>query len=280
MTPAFPARWSLRSPVLIAETFSSRIWRAGRTDGTSVVVKALNDFPDVEEELRGAHYLRWRDGHGAVRLFDLDGTAMLLEDAGDRTLHDFLRQRGDDAATFEAARLAADLFGESAVPPPPELQPLRARFSSLFKRAALDGAGRRRHDALYRDAALLAERLLARERDDRPLHGDLHHDNIMLSPRGWLAIDPKGLLGDPAFDLANFFYNPIDASALCADPKRVRSMAGIFSAELAIGLSHILDFAFAWGCLSASWHAEDGNEGEEDRELGIAAAVRSVRAAP
>ena len=46
------------------------------------------------------------------------------------------------------------------------------------------------------------------------LHGDLHHENIMHGPRGWLAIDPKGVLGDPGFDAANMFYNPLDRDDL------------------------------------------------------------------
>jgi hypothetical protein len=40
------------------------------------------------------------------------------------------------------------------------------------------------------------------------LHGDLHHENILLSHRGWLLIDPKGLVGDPAFEAAAFIRNP------------------------------------------------------------------------
>ena len=38
------------------------------------------------------------------------------------------------------------------------------------------------------------------------LHGDLHHDNVLdFGPRGWLAIDPHGLLGERGFDFANIF---------------------------------------------------------------------------
>jgi aminoglycoside/hydroxyurea antibiotic resistance kinase len=42
------------------------------------------------------------------------------------------------------------------------------------------------------------------------LHGDLHHGNVLdFGLRGWLAIDPKGLLGERGFDFANIFTNPI-----------------------------------------------------------------------
>jgi len=82
----------------------------------------------------------------------------------------------------------AKLLSPSPIAPPPDLQPLRERFASLFKAAKADrdaGAG-----SLYVEAAATAERVLAEPHDVRPLHGDLHHDNILFGPRGWLAIDP------------------------------------------------------------------------------------------
>ncbi|TIN71474.1 MAG: 3'-kinase, partial [Mesorhizobium sp.] len=77
--PAFPARWKVSAPELIAETFSSRIWKVLREDGSPAIVKALKPFDDVADELRGEHYLAWRRGEGAVRLLGRDGHSMLLE---------------------------------------------------------------------------------------------------------------------------------------------------------------------------------------------------------
>jgi streptomycin 6-kinase len=52
--------------------------------------------------------------------------------------------------------------------------------------------------------------LLAEPREVGVLHGDLHHGNVLdFGVRGWLAIDPKGLLGERGFDFANIFTNPI-----------------------------------------------------------------------
>ena len=72
-TPAFPARWKISAPELIAETFSSCIWKGFREDGSPAIVKALKPFDDVADELRGEHYLDWRRGEGAVRLLGRDG---------------------------------------------------------------------------------------------------------------------------------------------------------------------------------------------------------------
>jgi streptomycin 6-kinase len=111
----------------------------------------------------------------------------------------------------------------------------------------------------------------------RPLHGDLHHENIMFGPRGWLAIDPKGVLGDPGFDAANLFYNPLGHDDLCRNPDRIAHMATVFARTIGQDEGAILDHAFTYGCLSAAWHAEDANTIEEERALSIARAVRAVR---
>ncbi|MER9296112.1 aminoglycoside phosphotransferase family protein [Mesorhizobium sp. M0621] len=274
--PAFPARWKVSASELIAETFSSRIWKVLREDGSPAIVKALKPFDDVADELRGEHFLAWRRGEGAVRLLGRDGHSMLLEYAGETLLEQVLDEQGDFAATAIAADVMAQLFSPGKDPFPSELQPLGERFSSLFRKAATDrNSG---HDSLYVEAAAIADRLLANPHDVRPLHGDLHHENILHGPRGWLAIDPKGVLGDPGFDAANMFYNPLDRDDLCLDPERIAHMAEIFAKTLGQTPPAILDHAIAYGCLSASWHHEDDNAVEENRELSIAEAIRAVRA--
>ncbi|RWQ30530.1 aminoglycoside phosphotransferase family protein [Mesorhizobium sp.] len=273
--PAFPSRWKVSAPELIAETLSSRIWKVVREDGSPAIVKALKAFDDVEDELRGAHFLAWRRGEGAVRLLGRDGHSLLLEHAGETLLSQVLAEQGDSAATAIAAEVMARLFSPSNYPALPDLQPLRVRFSSLFNKAKIDrDAGEK---SFYVEATATADRLLADPVDVLPLHGDLHHDNIMLGARGWLAIDPKGVLGDPGFDAANMFYNPLDRDDLCRDPRRIADMAEIFARTLGQTPPAILDHAIAYGCLSASWHHEDGNAVEESRELSIATAIRTVR---
>lgn len=274
--PAFPDHWKVGDPVLVAETFSSRIWKVWRTDGTPAIVKDLKPFDDIEDELRGAHYLAWRAGEGAVRLLGIDGTRMLIEYAGKRHLVDDLKEHGDDTATEIAAEVMERLFSSSETPVPPDLQPLRERFASLFDKARADrNAG---IQSLYVEAATRAERLLNNPRSIRPLHGDLHHENIMHGERGWLVIDPKGVCGDPAFDAANMLYNPLDRDDLCLDPQRIAHMAEVFAKALKQDPTAILDHAFAYGCLSAAWHAGDNNAKDEERELAVAAAIHGVRA--
>ena len=282
ISPSFPPHWKISDPVLIAETFSSRIWKVLRADGMPAIVKALKPFDDVEDELRGAHLLKWRRGEGAVKLFGFEGNQMLLEFAGERHLSAHLGEFGDEAATQIAAELMARLHSPSKHPAPSDLQPLRDRFAALFDKAKADRDNKASLDVnagkpgLYVEAAIIAERLLSNPKDVRPLHGDLHHDNILLGPRGWLSIDPKGVLGDPGFDAANLFHNPLERDDLCRDETRIALMAEVFARTLRQDERRILDHAFAYGCLSAAWHAGDGNSVDEERELSVARAVRAV----
>ncbi|MDZ7928401.1 MAG: aminoglycoside phosphotransferase family protein [Agrobacterium sp.] len=104
----------------------------------------------------------------------------------------------------------------------------------------------------------LAETLLANQKNIRPLHGDLHHDNIISGgPRGWLAIDPQGLVGDPAYDVANTFGNPLNALPDIVDPERIGILSRTFSRALNCPEDKILHYAIAHAGLSICWSLDD-----------------------
>ena len=65
------------------------------------------------------------------------------------------------------------------------------------------------HGGILARCAEAARALLSEPREVGVLHGDLHHDNVLdFGVRGWLAIDPKRLVGERGFDFANIFTNP------------------------------------------------------------------------
>ena len=53
MPPVFPAHWHVSQPVLIADTFSSLVWKVSLPDGTPAIVKGLKPIEDIADELRG-----------------------------------------------------------------------------------------------------------------------------------------------------------------------------------------------------------------------------------
>jgi Streptomycin 6-kinase len=61
------------------------------------------------------------------------------------------------------------------------------------------------HPALV-PAVETARQLLASPYEVGPLHGDLHHESVLdFDERGWLAVDPYGLLGEQIFNCAHIF---------------------------------------------------------------------------
>jgi streptomycin 6-kinase len=56
----------------------------------------------------------------------------------------------------------------------------------------------------------LALELLESSPEPTFLHGDLHQENVLRHGDSWVAIDPKGLVGDPHFEPTAFLRNPID----------------------------------------------------------------------
>ena len=105
---------------------------------------------------------------------------------------------------------------------------------------------------------LFAE-LIASSAEPVLVHGDLHHDNVLSSQRtAWLAIDPKGVAAEPAYETAAMLRNPQFKLQHTPDLKNLllRRIL-ILSEELHIEPQRILRWGLAQTVLSGVWSAED-----------------------
>ncbi len=191
---------------------------------------------------------------------------MLIEFLDGQSLGDMVRGGQDDHATAHladvAARIGRNPDGASGRG---GLVPLEQHIRALFTTdPSKFFAGHREWLAA---AQLLARKLLASAPPPRSLHGDLHHDNILSSQRGWCAIDPKGLWGDPAYEVANAFPNPEGAGRIVRDPARISRMASVFSARLDVPMGRILDWAQVHIVCAACWSIADGMSGPGDLDI-------------
>jgi streptomycin 6-kinase len=120
--------------------------------------------------------------------------------------------------------------------------------------------------------------LCASQRHRRLLHGDLHHENILFDDhRGWLAIDPKGVIGELEFEIGTVLLNPIAHPALFASRTVVQRRVDIFQRVLQLDNERILRWAFARAVLSAVWSWEDGDSsGNIHSALTLASEVRTL----
>lgn len=246
-------RWALTNPAFVTETTSSVIYRANDVEHGPVALKLLKAGIGGDEA-RGGALLAWYGGHGAAKVFGLAPDAVLMEWLGGGALGDVARSGRDGIATGILCDVIERLHARRHTPPP-ELTPLRRRFASLF-RLGPDAwpSGSR---ALVARAIATAHDLLDGELPAQPLHGDIHHDNILHASDCWVAIDPKGLVGDPAYDYANSFQNPERAETLVLDATRIDRHASVVSERTGISRKRLLAWAVAHTALSGAWNIED-----------------------
>jgi len=194
-------------------------------------------------------------GRGAVRLLDCDQAmgGLLVEQAEPGTMLVQVSSADDDGATLIAAGVLREVWR-----PAGDADGLRSLDSWCqgFERnraALLHGVAGFPRRLFERADALRAE-LLASTVEPVSLHGDLHHFNVLRSDRaGWLAIDPKGLVGDRCFDVCQFLRN-LETVPSSVNRRRV----DIFCDELGLDRRRTRDWCLVHAVLDACWSFEDG----------------------
>jgi streptomycin 6-kinase len=99
------------------------------------------------------------------------------------------------------------------------------------------------------------------------LHGDFHHYNVLASGDGkWMAIDPKGLIGDVEYDLIQYMLNKLpDKGAYEVIEKRVN----IFTEELNLDKERLLLWGYCHTVLATAWTVDDNETYEKSFYQGI-----------
>lgn len=248
-------RWSLTKATPVAETPHAWLFRVEQNGRNFAALKISKPAASLEEG-RGARLLQWYEGLGAATVFDIHGDTVFMEWLDGGTLGEPVRAGRDDEGTIAIASVVSGLHRQRP-DAPDDLESLRDRFQTLFDTDVRAWPHTARD--LYARSAGIALKLFDRPSAVVPLHGDLHHDNILSSDRGWLAIDPKGLIGDPAYETANVFLNPARGLDIAADPRRINTRADILADRLGYPRKRILGWAAAHAALSACWDLEAGN---------------------
>jgi streptomycin 6-kinase len=251
------ARWGLRLAAPYPEVYPGNlVYRCSLRDGTPAVVKIEPERGGADEFLTGIDALLLYDGRGMVRVLEVerDERAVLLE----RVLPgDPLWRTPVDEALKAVASVMAELR---------KVPPERSSFPNVraYHRAWPD------HVRLYGgpgpiDADLfeMSERLFLELCDSSSepvvLHGDLHYGNVLTSDReGWSAIDPKGVIGEPCYEVGDLFRNRVDELYDASDPvrsmrRRVEAVADLTGFDR----ERIRLWALSQAVLSEIWSAEE-----------------------
>ena len=252
----YKSHWELQQVEILTKTPRAYVYRA-QHKGTAVVLKIFRG-KGIAEERRGTEFLQICKGYGVVDLIQSDSDAILIDYCDGKSLEDHVIDGKDQ----EAAIIIADLLNRLHTCPIPDnhsLISLAERFSPLFNHYENHHLIETEDISLFAKAAHLARSLLQNQQDVSLLHGDIHHGNIIFdSLMGWRAIDPKGIIGDRAYDVANVMMNPWDYPSLVQDKKRVMAQAGILAARMEVDGSKVIQYAFVHACLSALWFIEEG----------------------
>ncbi len=225
---------------------------AVRADGTQVILKTCA-FSDEFEH--GLPALRFFNGRGIARLleYDEEQKVMLLERLQPGTMLAELVPEQDEQATSILAgvmrRLWRPVPAEHAFPTVEQLgqglTQLRTRYAGGYGPFP---------PRLVDEAMDLFATLSASAEVHMLLHGDLQHHNVLRSGETWLAIDPKGVVGDPGYEVGASFYNPMPRILEVPDLQRMlaRRVAQL-SEELDMERARIRGWGLAQ-CVLNAWN--------------------------
>ncbi|WP_028551201.1 aminoglycoside phosphotransferase family protein [Paenibacillus sp. UNC451MF] len=100
------------------------------------------------------------------------------------------------------------------------------------------------------------------------LHGDFHHDNILLGNDGeYVIIDPKGVIGDPVFDIPRFILNEFGDEITTELYMKINDIILILEERLNIPNNIIKKCLYVEAAMGACWSVEDGTTPEEYQSL-------------
>lgn len=282
LTDELARRWSLKVEGPFPNLSYNWVAPARREDGAPAVLKLSH--PGEKEFVTEAAALAAFGGRGICRLLelDLDRGAMLLERLQPGRP---LAELGDDEeATAAAAGVMRELWRPATRDHGfPTVSDWSGGFGRLRRRYG-GGTGPMPGKLVEEAEALFAE-LLASEGEPLLLHGDLHQENILSAGHSvghsvgrepWLAIDPKGVVGEAAYDTAALLHNPV-GTLDAPDPKRLlERRLDVLSGELGLDRARVRAWGLAQAVLAAYWGLEDGGRVWEEA-LGFARLLAEIR---
>lgn len=224
-------------------------------DGTGAVLKIglPEAVPEIHDEARALEHF---GGRGCVRMlrFGREREALLLEKIEPGP--DLKRVCAEDRerAVDTALELLSELHG---VPPTAgDFADLDRWFEDVLRKTeTLPERG-------FAEAARTILELNREAGDGRILHADFHHSNILFSgSKGFVAIDPKGMRGHIAYDIAVFLNNH---ALWCRAEEGLEMMleraVGKFSRAFGVGAFELKEWARAQQVVAAFWDLEDGSD--------------------
>ena len=251
----FTEKWQLAALSPVKNLSYNFILKGYRKKDNFKIVLKLGFFKDAIKQEASA--LNAYNGNGCAKLlaFDESSGALLLEQVSPGVSLKTLFPAHDEAAVVHAVRVMQQLHTQPVIDrtlfPTIEhwLNSLNCIEKNILPKNHLERAQE------------LSSDLLGSQGPSVLLHGDLHHDNILLSNTrsSWLVIDPKGVIGEPAYEVGAFIRNPMSDLLELPDPSKIiAKRLTLFADLLKIDKQRLKDWSYVQAILAACWAAEDG----------------------
>jgi streptomycin 6-kinase len=222
----------------------------GLQGDSPIIIKLGLDSEALERE---AAALKCFAEYGAVKVLAVCEGMLLLERAVPGTsLKSYFSDRSEGAVRIVCN--AIKKLHQAKIPECHNFPHIKDWLSALDRNQDIP-------DVYLQKAKKLRDQLLQTTGADVLLHGDLHHDNVLQNNRAWVVIDPKGVIGDAAYEVAAFVRNPIpDLLEQTNTTEIINNNISMFSDILNISKARIVDWCFVQAVLSWVWSLEDGCE--------------------
>ncbi len=208
---------------------------------------------EIEQQVVLAHF----KDHGSVPILKSDDNALLLQRLlPGNHLIDLTIEGKDTEATTIFCQVAQKLHQANH-----SLKGFKslASLATSFDQYIISDAQQIHHDEIIK-ARMLFSQLLSSQKSEVLLHGDLHHDNILYDQTlGWLAIDPKGYVGEPAFEAGAWLRNPIKYSKQLVTKEVIAKRITTIVTQTGWSRERIIAWGYVQAILSVIWFVEDNN---------------------
>lgn len=253
-------QWSLTDIRPVSNMSYNYVALAIQNKHKPVVLKLSCDSKLVEDEYKA---LRYFDGAASVRLLDinLQDNAILLTQAIPATNLNSVASQDMEAAI----PIYADLVRKIASKP---LSAGNFRHVTEWCRA-IDRIKKEDIDErLVAKAIQIRSCLLSFMQSEYLCHADLHLDNVLQHQKNWISIDPKGVIGDIAFEASAFdFVKKDEWCKLDAVKSNIIFRINWLAEILKIDKNRLLNWVFLREIISAQWFIEDGGDPEKALKL-------------
>jgi streptomycin 6-kinase len=268
-------RWGLTNVRPVPNLSYNFVSFAKRGDD-KVVLKIGVPNRELTSEMAALHLF---NGEGACRLIDYDEEKgfLLLERLQSGVMLAAIED--DEKATHIAAEVMSKIWrtlesdssmhSQGVLSETQEQDPGLQKFIKLSDwfdglkrlRATFNGGTGPLNEKLVDRVEHSVKEFFAENHQPVLMHGDFHHFNILSSERGWVVIDPKGVIGPAGYEVGPLLINPWGDLLSGNNYRQMTTRRiDILHERLGFERERIREWGLAHAVLSAWWSIEDNGD--------------------